>query len=344
MPLIRTAAVALLASSCLYHEARDGAAAFSPRHHLGAAIPAAAAPPSSALKSTAQKKDASPSSGATDLPDYGKTSIEIDDHRLKKIARWRRTDLEGSTLVGETLAEMEGDSAFRETAERLDRLGSDGMTKEERANRRRALNKIGVKPFGKFLAEETGGTWGPALKRRRCEVLQLNVGLYCNQACSHCHVESSPLRTETMSPETAARCLELIRDADSVNTLDITGGAPELNASFRYLVASARDMRPDIDIIDRCNLTVISEPGQEDLVKFLAKHKVHVVASLPCYSAENVDQQRGSGVFDRSISALLALNEAGYGIPGSGLELDLVYNPLGAFLPPAQVSPVCFGA
>jgi radical SAM/Cys-rich protein len=122
----------------------------------------------------------------------------------------------------------------------------------------------------------------------------------------------------------------------SITTLDITGGAPELNVNFRYLVRMARALRPDVEIIDRCNLTVLQEPGQDDLVDFLKEHQVRVVASLPCYSAENVDTQRGNGVFERSIAALLALNEAGYGMPGTGLLLDLVYNPLGAFLPPEQ--------
>jgi radical SAM/Cys-rich protein len=128
----------------------------------------------------------------------------------------------------------------------------------------------------------------------------------------------------------------LLASTPSITTLDITGGAPELNDSFRMLVQMARKVRPDVDIIDRCNLTVLQEPGQEDLVEFLKEHKVIVIASMPCYSEANVDQQRGNGVFERSIAALLALNEAGYGIEGSGLQLDLVYNPLGAFLPPEQ--------
>jgi radical SAM/Cys-rich protein len=139
-----------------------------------------------------------------------------------------------------------------------------------------------------------------------------------------------------MSEEIAARCITLLKETPSIHTLDITGGAPELNESFRYIVAMAREFRPELDIIDRCNLTVLQEPGQDDLVDFLVEHKVHVIASLPCYSADNVDKQRGNGVFDRSISALLALNESGYGIPNSELMLDLVYNPLGAFLPPSQ--------
>ena len=121
-----------------------------------------------------------------------------------------------------------------------------------------------------------------------------------------------------------------------MSTLDITGGAPELNKNFRYIVSEARKIRPELDIIDRCNLTVVHEPGQEDLVDFLVEHKVHIIASLPCYSAKNVNQQRGRNVFDRSVSALLALNEVGYGLSDDSLKLDLVYNPLGAFLPPPQ--------
>lgn len=174
------------------------------------------------------------------------------------------------------------------------------------------------------------------LNRAPTKILQINIGLYCNQACGHCHVESSPLRKdENMMAETAARCLELLKNSPSITTLDITGGAPELNSNFRYLVRMARELRPDLEIIDRCNLTVLQEPGQEDLVTFLKEQKVHIIASLPCYSEENVDTQRGNGVFERSIAALLALNDAGYGVDPS-LPLDLVYNPLGAFLPPPQ--------
>ena len=235
---------------------------------------------------------------------------------------------------------------FQETAQRLKDIGLKGMSKEEKTKRRRALDSLGVPTFNQFLAQKldntgtnsgTGSDTGEMiLQRRDTQVLQLNVGLFCNQACGHCHVESSPLRKETMSIEIAAQCMNLLKNTESITTLDITGGAPELNESFRYIVAMARELRPDLDIIDRCNLTVLQEPGQEDLVDFLVKHKVHVIASLPCYSADNVDSQRGNGVFDRSISALLALNEAGYGKPDSGLLLDLVYNPLGAFLPPPQ--------
>jgi radical SAM/Cys-rich protein len=138
-----------------------------------------------------------------------------------------------------------------------------------------------------------------------------------------------------MTAETAAQCLKLLANTPSIHTLDITGGAPELNASFRYLVTMARQLRPDVEIIDRCNLTVLQEPGQEDLLDFLKTHRVRIVASLPCYSESNVDEQRGKGVFERSIAALLALNEAGYGKTPE-LHLDLVYNPGGAFLPPPQ--------
>jgi radical SAM/Cys-rich protein len=138
-----------------------------------------------------------------------------------------------------------------------------------------------------------------------------------------------------MSSQVVEQCLRLLKDTPSLKTLDITGGAPELNRNFRMLVMLARQLRPELEIIDRCNLTVLLEPGQEDLVDFLKRHKVRVVASLPCYSSTNVDRQRGRGVFDRSIAALLALNAAGYG-SNPELMLDLVYNPVGPFLPPDQ--------
>jgi len=281
------------------------------------------------------------------LPDYGKTSIEIDEHKLEKKSRaasekWRRPDLFGQSIIEQTKEEMSLNIEFQETTQKLKEIGLQGMSREERTKRRRALDSLGVPPFNEFLAEKLdtkdGESGSITLARKETEVLQLNVGLYCNQACAHCHVESSPIRKETMSDEVAAQCMNLLRNTPSVHTLDITGGAPELNESFRYIVSMARELRPDLDIIDRCNLTVLQEPGQEDLLDFLIRHKVHVIASLPCYSADNVDTQRGNGVFDRSISALLALNEAGFGKPGSGLLLDLVYNPLGAFLPPPQES------
>jgi len=276
--------------------------------------------------------------GATrpDLPDYGKTSVEVDKIRLSKVSKkWRRRDLFGNSLVEQTLGEMKDDRVFQETAERYKALGAEQVTKEERANRRRALTELGVPSFLRVVKEKTAGA---GLERQEPKILQINIGIYCNQACGHCHVESSPLRKdEMMSSETASRCLELLKSTPSITTLDVTGGAPELNANFRYLVRMARELRgPEFEIIDRCNLSVLQEPGQEDLVDFFKQNNVRIIASLPCYSEENVDTQRGNGVFERSIAALLALNEAGYGVPGTGLNLDLVYNPLGAFLPPEQ--------
>ena len=172
------------------------------------------------------------------------------------------------------------------------------------------------------------------IKRRELTTLQVNVGLFCNQACLHCHVEAGPKRTEKMSEEVSAQIVKLMQNTPSIKTLDITGGAPELHDAFRYLVEEAT--KCDVQVIDRCNLTVFFEEGQEDLLDFLIEHKVRVIASLPCYSAENVDEQRGSGTFEKSIKALQMLNEAGYAEEGSGLVLDLVYNPLGASLPPSQ--------
>lgn len=176
----------------------------------------------------------------------------------------------------------------------------------------------------------------PPLSRRAVEILQINVGRYCNQACAHCHVEAGPLRTERMTLETAQRILELAADSAALHTLDLTGGAPELHDVFRPLVEGAR--RLGIQVIDRCNLTVLFEPGQEDLAEYLADQQVQVVASLPCYSRSNVDKQRGNGVFNLSIRALQRLNELGYGIPGTGLDLDLVFNPQGVSLPPPQAA------
>mmetsp|Transcript_27380 Transcript_27380/g.40446 ORF Transcript_27380/g.40446 Transcript_27380/m.40446 type:complete len:468 (-) Transcript_27380:230-1633(-) len=272
------------------------------------------------------------------LPDYGTTPIEVDQIRLEKIKKWRRKDLDGQSLIEDTMKELETDVDFQLTAKALREKGAQRMSLEERKVRRRALDALGVPDFKTFVTQKMveENTVKNVISRKDPTVFQLNIGLYCNQACSHCHVESSPQRQEMMSVETATKCLELLKNSPSITTLDITGGAPELNDNFRLIVRLAREMRPDVDIIDRCNLTVLHEPGQEDLVQFLKEHSVHVIASLPCYGEKNVNQQRGKGVFDRSISALLMLNEAGYGVPGSGLELDLVYNPLGAFLPPEQ--------
>ena len=172
------------------------------------------------------------------------------------------------------------------------------------------------------------------LTRGPVTTLQINVGRLCNLACHHCHVEAGPKRTEIMPDRLAARVVELLDLNPSVGVVDLTGGAPEMNPSFRFLVREAR--RRGHQVIDRCNLTIFFEPGSGDLPEFLAAEGVHVVASLPCYTAENVDRQRGLGVFDGSIEALTRLNALGYGRPNSPLRLDLVYNPLGASLPPPQ--------
>jgi radical SAM/Cys-rich protein len=173
-----------------------------------------------------------------------------------------------------------------------------------------------------------------ALRRAPVSTLQVNVGRRCDLACHHCHVEAGPGRTEAMDERTAERVLALLERNPHVTSLDLTGGAPELNAQFRRLVSGAHALGRGV--IDRCNLTVLFQPGQEDTPKFLAEHAVKTVASLPCYTRDNVDKQRGKHVFDRSIRALRLLNELGYGMPGSALELDLVYNPLGPSLPPDQ--------
>jgi len=171
------------------------------------------------------------------------------------------------------------------------------------------------------------------LKRRAVDVLQVNLGRYCNLACIHCHVEAGPTRKEMMSRENIDAVLRFLGE-NNLPTLDITGGAPELHPEFNYLVESARGL--DRHVIDRCNLTVIFEPGKDYLPEFFRRHRVELVCSLPCYSIANVDQQRGKGTFDASIRALQILNRLGYGQPDSGLILDLVYNPVGPHLPPPQ--------
>ena len=183
--------------------------------------------------------------------------------------------------------------------------------------------------FGRTLAAH-----GVTLRRARTTTLQINVGKVCNQACHHCHVEAGPQRTETMSRTVADRVIALLAASPAVTTLDITGGAPELNPQFRWLVDQARALGRHV--IDRCNLTILVEPGMEDLAAFLADREVEIIASLPCYSDLNVDEQRGHGVFDKSIAALGQLNDLGYGT--GKRTLNLVYNPNGAFLPPAQAA------
>lgn len=261
-----------------------------------------------------------------EFPDYGKTPVEIDTIRLEKAKPWRRKDLFGNSLMQQTLQQLE-----EQQQQQGPTLPRNNLNRSEQRQRH---HRLSGPSFAKFLTDQGLSQ----LQRTTPTVLQINIGLLCNQACQHCHVESSPLRlAEQMTAETAAQCLKLLAATPSIRTLDITGGAPELNGNFRTLIRMARLLRgpQDLEIIDRCNLTILQEPGQEDLIDFLKEHQVRIVASLPCYSAENVNQQRGYGVFERSIAALLALNDAGYGL-SEHLKLDLVYNPLGPFLPPPQ--------
>ncbi len=174
----------------------------------------------------------------------------------------------------------------------------------------------------------------PSLKRRTIETLQINLGYRCNQSCVHCHVNAGPNRTEEMTSETIDAVIDFLAASPDITAIDLTGGAPELNQHFRRLVIAARSR--GLRVIDRCNLTILEEPGFEDLAAFLADHRVEVVASLPCYLEENVDKQRGKGTFEASLAGLKQLNALGYGQAGSGLTLNLVFNPQGASLPPAQ--------
>jgi len=173
----------------------------------------------------------------------------------------------------------------------------------------------------------------PAIRRKALEILQVNLGYKCNQSCLHCHVNAGPGRTEMMDRVTVEALLRYI-DSSTVSTLDLTGGAPELHPLYRTIVTAACER--GMEVIDRCNLTVLLESGQEDTAEFLAENKIKVVASLPCYMKDNVDHQRGDGTFEASLKALQLLNSLGYGKPGSGLLLDLVFNPQGPVLPPSQ--------
>jgi len=174
---------------------------------------------------------------------------------------------------------------------------------------------------------------GNGLSRRTIDALQVNMGRYCNQACIHCHVEAGPTRKEMMSRDTVEAVLRFL-SGSKIPTLDITGGAPELHKDFDYLVESAAGLGRQV--MDRCNLTVIFEPGKDYLPEFFRRHRVELVCSLPCYTEQKVDQQRGKGTFDLSIRALQLFNQLGYGRPESGLVLNLVYNPVGPHLPPPQ--------
>ena len=174
----------------------------------------------------------------------------------------------------------------------------------------------------------------PQISRGQLDTLQVNLGYRCNQACNHCHVDAGPNRTEEMTLATIDLVLQFIA-AQGIRTLDVTGGAPELNPHFCDLVLAAREL--GVSVIDRCNLTILEEPGRGDIADFLAANNVSITASLPCYTQANVDLQRGKGVFEKSIRGLMRLNALGYAMPDSDLELNLVYNPTGPFLPPAQI-------
>ena len=186
-----------------------------------------------------------------------------------------------------------------------------------------------ARPFDEALA----GSGLFPLTSTGVEILQVNVGKLCNQTCGHCHVDAGPDRTEVMSRDTAELCLTALEQTGA-GTLDITGGAPELNPQFRFLVEEAS--RRGVRVMDRCNLTVLLIHSQADLARFLADHNVEIIASLPYFQAAQTDAQRGEGIFEKSIQAIRRLNEIGYGAEDSGLKLNLVYNPVGAFLPPPQ--------
>lgn len=175
----------------------------------------------------------------------------------------------------------------------------------------------------------------PAIYRAKLETLQVNLGYLCNQSCQHCHVDAGPNRKEQMQRKTVDDLIVFLQKSN-IKTLDLTGGAPEMNENFRYLVSAAR--KQGVHVIDRCNLTILNEPGQEDLADFLALNSVEIVASLPCYLKDNVEAQRGKGVYKSSISALRKLNALGYGKHDTALTLNLMYNPQGPSLPPAQLS------
>ncbi|PIK51720.1 hypothetical protein BSL78_11393 [Apostichopus japonicus] len=284
-----------------------------------------------------------PDSVKTSLPDYN-TSVDVHTHKLKRPEKIQRgaeikqnVKRNLTSLIPETLRDMEVNEDFQVTAAQLKKLGQKQLTKDERRKRQRALHNLQVPDFRSFLMKnptDDGAKLTHFLRKTPIQVLQLNIGLYCNQACVHCHVESSPKRKEMMNRETAEKCMDILERSPTIHTVDITGGAPELCSEFRYLVKRGRELGRTI--IDRCNLTCLLEPGQEDTADFLAEHEVTVIASLPCYSAKNVNMQRGSQVFQRSMEALKILNALGYGKPDSGLMLHLVYNPIGAFLPPPQ--------
>src|SRR5262245_26947170 len=211
-------------------------------------------------------------------------------------------------------------------------LRSRGLPLASSAVQRERLERLPVRAdFGATLA----GAGLPALRPTRIEVFQINVGKVCNQTCRHCHVDAGPDRREQMSRETMEQCLRALASSD-IPTVDITGGAPEMNPHFRWLVSECRALGRHV--MDRCNLTILETPSHRDLPEFFAQHRVEVVCSLPHYRAASTDRQRGDGVFEKSVAALRRLNAVGYGDGKSGLRLVLVSNPVGAFLPGAQAS------
>jgi len=191
------------------------------------------------------------------------------------------------------------------------------------------LQSAPVLSFKKFLSEHS-----LSLLRSQPTVLQINVGKICNLTCSHCHVDAGPGRKEIITQETIDRILQWVAATD-ITTIDLTGGAPEMVPDFRYFIDELKKIKPSRHVIDRCNLTILLEPGYQDLASFMARHQVEIIASMPCYQPENVNSQRGDGVFEASIAALKLLNQSGYG-SDPHLPLNLVYNPVGAFLPPSQ--------
>jgi radical SAM/Cys-rich protein len=211
----------------------------------------------------------------------------------------------------------------------LPTLLRQGNPLSDPANQVRLLSGGRQRPFALALA--SGGL--APLRATSIEVLQVNVGKLCNQTCRHCHVDAGPERREVMSRATMTLCLDVLGRA-GIPTLDVTGGAPEMNPHFRWLVSEARALGRHV--IDRCNLTILLAPGYDDLPDFLASQRVEIVASLPCYLPENTDAQRGDGVYEKSITVLRRLNALGYGVPETGLVLTLVYNPVGPTLPPPQ--------
>lgn len=197
-----------------------------------------------------------------------------------------------------------------------------------------ALEDCGIRPFEPTL-EQCGKN---ALTPSEIGTLQVNTGYRCNLRCTHCHVNASPERTEVMSHRTMQQCIDVLKSNPSIGTLDITGGAPEMNPEFRWFVDQSRSARPEMQILVRSNLTLLTMPVYHDLPLFLKQRRVNLIASLPCHSRETVDRQRGEGVHERSVAALRLLNGIGYGVEGSSLELNLVYNPSGPYLPACQHS------